>query len=125
MRRLDVPPPLPVMVWSPEAENKIIEASKKIGKEGFCLEYAIASKQRFIAGEKFISKNAHTAFIYAREVIKGPWLEGEEAIAKDAYYSLKYSTEIIKKRFIRGEKILKSLRGDEMFKYQNHWKIKL
>jgi len=45
------------------------------------------------------------AYHYAREVIKGRWVEGEHVIAQDAQWSYNYSRDI-NDRFVKGEPVI-------------------
>ena len=50
-----------------------------------------------------ISKSADFSYIYALNVLNGPFPMGEPAIAKDARYSSLYATDVLKKPFPLGE----------------------
>lgn len=43
------------------------------------------------------------AYFYAREIIKGRWLEAEPVIMKDMFYNSYYAADIIKGRWIEAE----------------------
>jgi hypothetical protein len=53
--------------------------------------------------EDAIAKEGESSYLYAKDVINGPWLKGEGAIAKDARHSFLYARDVIKGPFPRGE----------------------
>ena len=56
--------------------------------------------------EKYIAKSAFHAYLYARDVLKGPFPAGEEAIAKDAMFAYYYAREVLKGPFPAGEETI-------------------
>jgi len=62
---------------------------------------------RTLALDEYI-KYPMDAIIYARDVIKGRWIEAEDVIKTDPYYSYDYAREIIKGRWIEGEDTIKT-----------------
>jgi len=44
--------------------------------------------------EDIIKTNAYYAYCYAKNVIKGRWIEGEEVIRNDALYAYLYSCNL-------------------------------
>jgi len=60
-------------------------------------------KGRWLEGESVIAKDPEQAYNYARDVIKGRWLEGESVIAKDPEQAYDYARDVIKGRFSEGE----------------------
>jgi hypothetical protein len=77
------------------------------------LDYARFIGEKFTDGEKAISKDAESAYYYAKLVIKGRFPEGEAAIAKHAAASFEYAY-YLKKRFPKGEA---AIAKDEMYAY--------
>jgi hypothetical protein len=61
---------------------------------------------RFPAGEAAIAKSPELAYLYARDVIKGPWKPGEKAITTDPLYTYAYARDVIKGRWEPGEEAL-------------------
>lgn len=74
----------------------------------FAYAYAVATHQRFKAGEDVISKDPEYARMYASNVITGPWSDGEDAISKDAMQSFIYAFEVLNSRFKKGEAAIRS-----------------
>jgi hypothetical protein len=60
-------------------------------------------KGPWLAGEAIILTNAYYSYLYANDVIKGPWLAGEAIILTNAYYSYHYAMDVIKGPWIAGE----------------------
>jgi hypothetical protein len=56
--------------------------------------------------ESIISINSYYSYLYARDVIKGRFIEGEKLIARDLYYSYCYAVQIIKGRWEECEKTI-------------------
>lgn len=52
--------------------------------------------------EAAIAKSSEYAFLYADEILHGPFEAGEQAIAKDPYYSFSYAA-ILRAPFLLGE----------------------
>ena len=50
-------------------------------------------KGRFPEGEPAIAQHAHAAYAYARDVLKGRFPEGEPVIAKDAEWAYAYLSQ--------------------------------
>jgi hypothetical protein len=90
----------------------------------FALTHAEHLGGRFPEGEAAIAKNAQTAFLYARDVIKERFPEGEAAIAKDARYAYTYAMQVIDGRFPAGEE---EIAKDEeyAFYYEKRFNVKL
>ena len=53
-------------------------------------------KGRWLEAEPVISKAAEWAYQYARNVIKGRWLEAEPVISKDSEWAYRYACNVIK-----------------------------
>ena len=60
----------------------------------------------FPAGEEAISKDAHFSYVYALDVLKGPFPAGEEAIATDPEYAYYYALDVLKKDFYLDGKLI-------------------
>ena len=60
----------------------------------------------FPAGEEVIAKDARFAYYYTKEVLKGPFPAGEEAIAKDAKFASEYAKNVLKKDFYLNGKLI-------------------
>lgn len=61
------------------------------------------SKEEIKKLEDIISKDPYYSYLYAREVIKGPWKEGEDSISKDTQSAVLYMGHVIKGRWEKGE----------------------
>lgn len=126
---------IPILIWE-KYEYNLDELERKerfLAKDAKCVFlYALKIKKPFPLGEEVISKNAHFAFLYAKEilnnvfplgeaiisrcpyyalwyakyVINGPFLIGEAAIAKDKSCAYEYANKILKGPFPAGEKII-------------------
>jgi lambda repressor-like predicted transcriptional regulator len=72
----------------------------------------------FHKGENAIAKNSVCAYLYAKHVLKGSFPKGEDTIAKDDYYAYYYAKNVLKGPFSKGEKtILNSEYADEYKKF--------
>ena len=56
--------------------------------------------------EAAISKSTKYSYLYALDVLKGPFPAGEAAIAKDAYYAKHYANEVLKADFYYNGKLI-------------------
>ena len=56
--------------------------------------------------EKYIAKSAIHAYLYAKDILKGPFSAGEEAIAKNAMYAKLYAKRVLKKDFYLNDKLI-------------------
>ncbi len=65
-------------------------------------------KGRWLEGEAVIASDPRYAFAYAITVIKGRFPEGEEAIAGNPRYAYHYAINVIKGRWPEGEKAIAS-----------------
>jgi len=65
-------------------------------------EYAIHLRDRFFMGEPEIAKCKQYALLYAKDVIKGPFVQAESLLAKDANTAYHYA-QMLGKRFHIGE----------------------
>lgn len=64
-------------------------------------------KGRWIEAEPYIMKGTYFAYWYAKMIIKGRWLEAEPYIMKIATIATWYATGIIKGRWIEAESYIK------------------
>jgi len=79
---------------------------------GYAYEYALAIKDRFLAGEKQLANNWAYAFKYAKNVVKGKWPEGEPIIYGDTGTAVEYAIMI-------NERAPKSIEDDIMDSWGN------
>ena len=56
--------------------------------------------------EKYIAKDPHYSYLYARDFLKGPFPAGEEAIATDSYNAYVYARDVLKKDFYLDGKLI-------------------
>jgi hypothetical protein len=56
--------------------------------------------------ENVIATNSYYSYRYARNIIKGKFIEGEKIISTDLKYSYWYAKDVLKGRFEEGEKII-------------------
>lgn len=64
-------------------------------------------KGPFVEGEESIKRNISCAYFYCKDVIKQRWYEVEEEIKKDAFCAYSYATQVIKDRWPEAEKSIK------------------
>ena len=55
--------------------------------------------QRDLELETIISMHAQTSYVYAKDIIKDRFILGEKTISKDIHYSLLYAQHVIKGPF--------------------------
>ena len=55
-----------------------------------------------------IMKDIESAYLYARDVIKGRWIQGEKFIKEHPAWACSYAEEIIKGRFVEAEDVIKT-----------------
>ena len=65
-------------------------------------------KGRWLEAEEIIKKDPHWAYYYAKGVIKDRWIEAEEYIKKDPYWACCYAYIIKGSRWIEAEEIIKN-----------------
>jgi hypothetical protein len=70
--------------------KNLYDRSRKIGKLHGNLEY-------------YISKDAEYSYLYARDVLKGPFSKGEDVIATNSLYAFQYARDVLKGPFSKGE----------------------
>jgi hypothetical protein len=77
-------------------------------KEAYLI--CLGRKRRSPDLEGIISIDPYYSFLYAKDIIKGPFIEGgpdlEGIISIDPYYSYVYARDIIKGPFKKGEKVI-------------------
>ena len=100
----------PDVFWEKYKKNK--EELKKretyIAKDAF-FAYLYAKnvlKGPFPAGEEAIAKDYAYAYYYARDVLKGPFPLGEAAIAKSAFFTIQFTQNILKKDFYLNDELI-------------------
>ncbi len=68
-------------------------------------------KGRWLEAEEIIGKNPSAAYLYAKEIIKGRWPEAEETISTVAGCAFVYAKEVVKGRWPAGEKTISTVAG--------------
>ena len=100
----------PDIFWGKYKNNKeeLKKREKYIAKDaGYSWLYAKnILKGPFPAGEEAIAKNSNFAYYYVEDVLKCPFPLGEEAIAKDEYFASEYAKNILKKDFYLNGKLI-------------------
>ena len=88
-------------------ENKrLSELEPIIVKDGF-YAYSYARdiiKGRWLEAESVIMQDAYNAYYYSKYVIKGRWLEAEPMLSRNPHYALQYAKDILKERWPDAEK---------------------
>ncbi len=69
--------------------------------------YAKDQEKKFPEGEKIIAKNAKYSYLYALNILNGPFKQGEAAISKHPEYSYRYAYYVLNSRFPEGEPAIK------------------
>ena len=64
------------------------------------------NKEELKKREKYIAKVAEHAYLYARDVLHGPFPAGEATIAADAQYAYWYAETVLKRPFPAGEEAI-------------------
>jgi len=64
-------------------------------------------KGRWLEAEEYIKKNPRWAYWYAKYIIKGRWLEAEEYIKKNPRWAYWYAEDIVKGRWKEAEEYIK------------------
>lgn len=84
---------------------------------GYALWYARdVIKGRWIEGEDIIKTHPENAYNYAHDVIGGRWIEGEDIIKTSPEWVFQYARSVIKGRWIEGEDII-AINPDCAFNY--------
>jgi lambda repressor-like predicted transcriptional regulator len=63
-------------------------------------------KGPWVKGEDAILKNPEWSYKYAKNVIKGPWIKAEDTISKNPEWSYKYAKNVINGPFPKGEQVI-------------------
>ncbi len=84
----------------PEAEPTIAEDARS------SVDYAMVLGERFPAGESIIADSPKYSYVYALDILHGPWSEGEDAISRSSKASLDYARFVLHGRFKKGEKAI-------------------
>jgi hypothetical protein len=72
---------------------------------------------RWVEAEKVFVKHPRLAYLYARNVVEGRWKEGESIIATNPEYSVLYAIFVLdERRFLEGESII-ATGADWSYKY--------
>jgi hypothetical protein len=69
---------------------------------------ALYNKKRLKFAEPKIAKDPHWAYMYALELIKGPWPEAEPYIMKHPFWAYRYAIFLLKKRWPEAEPYIKN-----------------
>lgn len=85
---------------------------------------AVHYKKRLKFAEPVIAKVPHWAYMYAMDVIKGPWPEAEPYIMKNAYWAYMYARVILKKRWPEAETFIKHGDFTSWYEYKKTFNIK-
>jgi hypothetical protein len=70
------------------------------------LQISKSLKKRSHKLEKLIIENSQLCFDYAREVLRGPFLEGEEKISSDSFHSYMYAKHVLNGPFTLGHHVI-------------------
>ena len=63
-------------------------------------------KEELKTREKYIANHAIYAYLYARDVLEGPFPAGEAAIATDAHFAYWYAGQVLRGPFPAGEEAI-------------------
>jgi len=86
--------------------------------------YLIFKNKRLKFAEPKIAKDPQWAYMYALDVIKGPWPEAEPSIMKHPYMAYMYARAILKKRWPEAEPYIKNGDIRSWVDYKKHFNIK-
>ena len=105
---------------------KVFKLHDKMIKRGAQYLYlnAVLNKKRLKFAEPTIAKAPHWAYMYALDVIKGPWPEAEPYIMKNAYWAYMYARVILKKRWPEAEKSIQLGDFTSWYEYKKTFNIK-
>lgn len=84
----------------PESELDIIQSASAYHAYLYARDVI---EGRWLEAESLIIHSAYDACFYARDVIQGRWYEAETNIAQDAYSACCYSIDVIKDRWTEAE----------------------
>jgi hypothetical protein len=70
------------------------------------LQISKSLKKRNRKLEKLIIENSQLCFDYAREVLRGPFLEGEKTISSDSFHSFMYAKYVLNGPFTLGHHVI-------------------
>ena len=65
-----------------------------------------ATGERDTRLESVIAQNPMWAYLYARDILKGPWPEAESMIAQDATWAYWYAKDILKSPWPEAEEVI-------------------
>ena len=97
---------------------------KKSAQSLYINAHLIYNNKRLKFAEPKISKDPHWAYMYALDVIKGPWPEAEPYIMKHPYMAYMYARAILKKRWPEAEPYIKSGDIRSWYEYKKTFNIK-
>jgi hypothetical protein len=105
---------------------KFLKLQDRLLKKGAQNLYlnAAKNKKRLKFAEPVIAKVPHWAYMYAMDVIKGPWPEAEPYIMKNAYWAYMYARVILKQRWPEAEPYIKNGDIRSWGYYKDYFNIK-
>ena len=96
---------------------------KKSAQSLYINAHLIYNNKRLKFAEPKIAKDPHWAYMYALDVIKGPWPEAEPSIMKHPYMAYMYARAILKKRWPEAEPYIKNGDTRSWVDYKKHFNI--
>lgn len=72
----------------------------------WALWYCSCNNKPWADGEKAIASNTNCAYLYARDILRGPFPMGEEMILKNSTITVNYTLYILKKPWPLGEDVI-------------------
>ena len=72
----------------------------------YCFHIAHLTNEAWPEAERRIAESPWWSYMYAKMVLKGPFLDGEAAIATSGQYAYRYAWFVINGRFVQGEQAI-------------------
>ena len=72
----------------------------------YCFHIAHLTNEAWPEAESRIAESPWWSYMYAKMVLKGPFLDGEATIATSGHYAYRYAWFVINGRFIQGEEAI-------------------
>jgi hypothetical protein len=72
----------------------------------YCFHIAHLTNEAWPEAERRIAESPWWSYMYAKMVLKGPFLDGEATIATSGQYAYRYAWFVIKDRFTQGEQAI-------------------
>ena len=97
--------------YSDLSDAKLIAECEKVvlnspdGPE-YCFHISSLTAEAWPEAESRIAESAWWSYMYAKVVLKGPFLDGEATIATSGQYAYRYAWFVINGRFIQGEQAI-------------------